>query len=48
VASEREVPGYGLLGMRERAASVGGSVEHGPGQGGGFFVKAVLPRKGST
>lgn len=48
VASEREVPGYGLVGMRERAASVGGSVEYGPGRGGGFFVKAVLPGKGSA
>ena len=36
-------PGYGLLGMRERAESLGGHVEHGPGPEGGFFVKAVLP-----
>jgi signal transduction histidine kinase len=35
--------GYGITGMRERAASVGGSLEAGPGAGGGFVVKAVLP-----
>jgi signal transduction histidine kinase len=41
-------PGYGLLGMRERAVSVGGSLEYGPVSGGGFSVKAVLPMKGSS
>ena len=35
--------GYGITGMQERAASVGGSVEVGPAVGGGFVVKAVLP-----
>jgi signal transduction histidine kinase len=39
--------GYGLMGMRERAASVGGSVEYGSRRGGGFYVKAILPVKGS-
>ncbi|MCX2924053.1 hypothetical protein [Streptomyces sp. NEAU-W12] len=35
--------GFGLLGMRERAAAAGGSVDHGPLDGGGFRVRAVLP-----
>jgi signal transduction histidine kinase len=39
------IQGYGLLGMRERAVSVGGSVEYGPLPGAGFSVKAVLPAK---
>ena len=35
--------GHGLLGMRERAATVGGSVQTGHALGGGFVVEAVLP-----
>lgn len=35
--------GFGLIGMAERAHSVGGRVEHGPGATGGFRVTAVLP-----
>jgi signal transduction histidine kinase len=37
--------GHGLLGMRERAATVGGSVRTGAAPGGGFLVEAVLPVK---
>jgi signal transduction histidine kinase len=35
--------GHGLAGMRERAATVGGSLETGPGPAGGFRVAARLP-----
>jgi signal transduction histidine kinase len=37
--------GHGLLGMRERAATVGGSLRTGAATGGGFFVEADLPAK---
>jgi signal transduction histidine kinase len=40
-----EVPGHGLLGMRERAATVGGSLRAGAASGGGFLVEAVLPAR---
>ncbi|OXS32418.1 sensor histidine kinase [Streptomyces sp. XY006] len=36
-------PGFGLVGMRERARSVGGTLDAGPRSGGGFEVTAVLP-----
>jgi signal transduction histidine kinase len=37
------VPGNGLTGMRERAAALGGTLDAGPGPGGGFRVAAHLP-----
>ena len=43
--AEAEGPGHGLLGMRERAATVGGSLRTGAAPGGGFLVEAVLPAK---
>jgi signal transduction histidine kinase len=39
--------GHGLIGMRERAASFGGTLEAGPGPSGGFDVLATLPVDGS-
>jgi signal transduction histidine kinase len=36
-------PGYGLIGMRERAAAVGGRLHAGPRPQGGFLVRADLP-----
>jgi len=35
--------GHGLVGMRERATMLGGSVDAGPTEDGGFLVTAVLP-----
>lgn len=39
-------PGYGLLGMKERIESAGGSLQAGPRLGGGFEVMATLPYGG--
>jgi signal transduction histidine kinase len=36
-------PGFGLVGMRERARSVGGTLDAGPGPVEGFEVTAELP-----
>ncbi|KJL45514.1 Sensor histidine kinase LiaS [Microbacterium trichothecenolyticum] len=41
-------PGYGITGMRERAALLGGTCEAGPAPGGGWVVTATVPRAGWT
>jgi len=35
--------GNGIVGMRERAVALGGTLEAGPARGGGFAVTATLP-----
>jgi signal transduction histidine kinase len=42
---EAGAAGHGLVGMRERAAAVGGELRTGPAPGGGFLVQATLPTK---
>ena len=39
-------PGFGIIGMMERAALLGGTCQAGPAPGGGWAVTAVLPRVG--
>jgi hypothetical protein len=39
--------GTGIAGMTERAGALGGTLEAGPGPGGGFLVRAWLPLDGS-
>ncbi|GLZ42975.1 sensor histidine kinase [Actinokineospora sp. NBRC 105648] len=36
-------PGRGLAGIAERAAALGGTAEHGGGDGGGFRLRVLLP-----
>ena len=38
-------PGVGLTGMRERVTALGGTLQAGPGESGGFTVQACLPLK---
>ena len=35
--------GFGIIGMRERVAAVGGTIDTGPRPGGGWRVRAILP-----
>jgi signal transduction histidine kinase len=35
--------GHGIIGMRERATMLGGTLDAGPAEDGGFRVTAVLP-----
>jgi signal transduction histidine kinase len=41
-------PGYGLLGMTERAALLGGILTASPAPESGWTVDAVLPKRGAT
>jgi signal transduction histidine kinase len=40
-------PGHGIVGMRERAAMLGGTLAAGPTGDGGYLVEATLPLEGS-
>lgn len=42
---DRGTSGYGVIGMTERAALLGGTLEAGPGPERGWTVSAVLPRE---
>jgi signal transduction histidine kinase len=44
--ADEEGAGHGLIGMRERAVMLGGHLEAGPTEEGGFLVTAVLPDTG--
>jgi signal transduction histidine kinase len=46
--AEPDPDGHGLLGMRERATMVGGTLTTGPAEGGGFAVDALLPVTGTA
>jgi len=48
VQAAGSVGGFGMVGMRERVALLGGSLEAGPGSALGWVVDAVLPRTGRT
>ncbi len=37
--------GHGIVGMRERVALYGGELSVAPAEGGGYVVRAVLPRE---
>ena len=41
-------PGLGLVGMRERVSALGGRLQAGPQDGGGFRVRAELPARASS
>jgi signal transduction histidine kinase len=47
-STPRNSPGYGLVGMTERAMLLGGSFEAGPSPDRGWTVEAVLPRPGAA
>jgi signal transduction histidine kinase len=48
VTAGDSVPGYGLVGMSERAALFGGTLRAGPAPEGGWLVEATLPKHGPT
>ncbi|MCA2213004.1 sensor histidine kinase [Jidongwangia harbinensis] len=43
---DRRHRGFGLVGMRERAALIGGVLEAGPADGGGWCVRLTVPHPG--
>jgi signal transduction histidine kinase len=47
-APTASTPGFGLVGMAERAKLLGGTFEAGPRPGGGWTVEATFPRRAAT
>ncbi|MEV0230631.1 sensor histidine kinase [Nonomuraea sp. NPDC050786] len=47
-SSAHSMPGYGLIGMIERAGLLGGTLQAGPNPDRGWTVTAVLPRTGTA
>lgn len=47
-SQEAGTGGHGLIGMRERVGVFGGTFDAGPGEDGGFAVRAWLPLEGAT
>jgi signal transduction histidine kinase len=47
-APTASTPGFGLVGMAERAKLLGGTFEAGPRPGGGWIVAATFPRRAAT
>jgi signal transduction histidine kinase len=47
-ASTPSTPGFGLIGMAERAKLLGGTFDAGPSASGGWTVDATLPRRAAT
>ena len=48
VRSNGASTGVGIIGMAERAESIGGTVSAGPTDEGGFAVQATIPYRRST
>jgi signal transduction histidine kinase len=46
--AHRSTDGYGIVGMTERAALLGGTLVAGPDRERGWTVTAVLPRRGPS
>ncbi|SDS96084.1 sensor histidine kinase [Microlunatus soli] len=48
VDGPERAPGQGLVGMRERVRALGGVLRAGPGDRGGFTVRATIPLEGGS